>query len=79
MNAVDSLGYTGGGTSILAALELAINEINSYSKHNLTLVGEYSSYSMSAFESVSDVKGDSILLNLAQRKSRKHAVTRGLI
>jgi hypothetical protein len=37
---VDKLGYSGGNTSILAALELAVTEINSYSKHNQTAVGE---------------------------------------
>jgi hypothetical protein len=37
---VEQLGYTGGGTNILAALQLSITEINSYAKHNLTLVGE---------------------------------------
>jgi hypothetical protein len=79
LNAVDRLGYRGGGTSILAALQAAVKEINTYSKHNLTVVGEYPSYSTSAFESVSDVKGDAVLLNLAQRTSRKRAITRGLI
>jgi hypothetical protein len=40
-NEVDKIGYNGGGTSILAGLEVALNEINSYSKHDLTVVGEY--------------------------------------
>jgi hypothetical protein len=40
LGAVGKLGYSAGGTSILAALELAVAEINSYSKHNLTVVGE---------------------------------------
>jgi hypothetical protein len=65
------MAYSAGGTSILAGLQLAINEINSYSKHNLTVVGEYRSYSMSAVERVYDVKGDAFLLNLAKRKVKK--------
>jgi len=51
LNAVDRIGYSGGGTDILAALQAAVIEINSYSKHNLTVVGEYPSYSESAVES----------------------------
>jgi len=34
----------------------------------LTVVGEYLSYSTSAVESVSDVTGDALSLNLAKRK-----------
>jgi uncharacterized protein with von Willebrand factor type A (vWA) domain len=52
LNAVDRIGYRGGGTDFLAALRVAINEINSYNKHDLTVVGEYLSYSTSAVESV---------------------------
>ena len=58
---MDGLAYSAGGTSILAGLQLAVTEINNYSKHNLTVVGEYSSYSMSAVESVSDVKGVAVI------------------
>ena len=65
------MGYSGGGTSILAGLQLAVTEINSYSKHNLTVVGEYQSYSTSAVVSLSDVKGDALLLNLAKRKVKE--------
>jgi hypothetical protein len=54
---VDKMGYSGGGTDILIALQVAIQEINSYSKHSLTVVGEYPTYSMSAVESVADMKG----------------------
>jgi len=48
---VDRINYRGGGTNILAALQEAVKEINGYSKHNLTVVGEYPSYSTSAVES----------------------------
>ena len=51
-NALDRIGYRGGGTNILGALQAAISEINGYSKHNLTVVGEYPSYSTLAVESV---------------------------
>jgi hypothetical protein len=37
---VDNIQYISGGTSILAALEMAVTEINSYSKHDVTVVGE---------------------------------------
>jgi hypothetical protein len=49
---VDKLGYRGGGTDILRGLQVAVNEINSYAIHNLTVVGEYPSYRTSAVESV---------------------------
>ena len=51
LEAVDQIGYRGGGTDILDALQAAINEISLHSKHNLTVVGEYPSYSTSAVES----------------------------
>jgi len=51
LQAVDQIGYRGGGTDILAALEAAINEIRDYSMHTLTVVGEYPRYSTSAVES----------------------------
>ena len=54
MNAVDSIPYGEGAADLLAGLQLAVDEINRYSKHNLTVVGEYLSYSTSAVESVSD-------------------------
>jgi uncharacterized protein with von Willebrand factor type A (vWA) domain len=38
---VDAVTYRGGGTNILAALNTAITEINSYAVHDLTLVCEY--------------------------------------
>jgi hypothetical protein len=47
LNEVDNIGYRGGSSSgrdVLAALRAAITEINNYSKHNLTVVGEYPSY-----------------------------------
>jgi uncharacterized protein with von Willebrand factor type A (vWA) domain len=50
LNEVDKIGYRGGGTDILAALRAAITEINNYSKHNLTVVGEYPSYRTPTFE-----------------------------
>jgi hypothetical protein len=63
------MSYSAGGTSILAGLQLAVTEINNYSKHNLTVVGEY--HNPLAVESVSDVKGDTLRLNLAKRKVKE--------
>jgi hypothetical protein len=65
------MGYSAGGTSILAGLNLAIDEISNYAKHSLTLVSEYPSYSTSTVERVSDEKGDTLLLNLAKIKVKK--------
>jgi len=38
LQAVDQIGYRGGGTDILRALQAAINEISLHSKHSLTVV-----------------------------------------
>jgi uncharacterized protein with von Willebrand factor type A (vWA) domain len=54
---VDKIGYSNGGTDILTALQVTIEEINSYSKHSLTVVGEYPTYHKSAVDSVTYVKG----------------------
>jgi hypothetical protein len=68
---LDGIVYSAGGTNILGALQLALAEISINSKHPLTLVGEYPSYSTSTVERVSDVKGDALLLHLAKRKVKK--------
>jgi hypothetical protein len=53
---MDKIGYNGSGTNILTALQVASEEINSYSKHSLTVVGEYTTYK-SAVDIVTYVKG----------------------
>jgi hypothetical protein len=78
-NEVDKIGYSGGGTDILAGLQLAINEIDNYSKHNLTVVSEYPTYSKSTVESVAEVKGEAFRLILAKSKVIKFAKTGELI
>jgi uncharacterized protein with von Willebrand factor type A (vWA) domain len=40
LSAVDQMGYSSGGTDVLAGLQTALSEINSYSQHDLTVVGK---------------------------------------